>query len=67
MNLIFKFLRLGVRLSYSVPGRVRLLGRTLLGWSRLARIFYRGGMEAVNRRTWLKPDRSQSPFPPFLG
>ena len=67
MNQAFKLIRGIVRLLYKLPGRVRPVWRTLLAWGRLSRIFYRGGMEAVSRKTKLAPNKPQFPSYPYRG
>ena len=65
----FRIFRYVFRFVYSLPKRVRPLWRTLLGWCCLARIFFRGGMAAVElRRNSVRGiNKSPSPFPPYRG
>lgn len=62
LNWIFNLARAVVRFTYSLPRGARRFWRVLLVWGRISRIYHRGGMEAVNRKTELKQGKPRSPF-----
>lgn len=62
LNWIFNLARAVVRFTYSLPGGARRCWRVLLVWGRISRVYHRGGMEAVNRKTALKQGKHRSPF-----
>lgn len=80
-HLAFNSLRGLIRFLFTIPGRVRLLWRTLLVWCRVSRIYHRSGMEGLKRwrsvrgirkgilRRKSSPGKgsSRTPFPPYQG